>query len=163
MWSSFPPLSTNESTVDVYCCVDLYIFYRASRYDGYLGISVALIEAENTILQWSYSTILYEYCASLYSCYSWWNSNYSNYLIGSHTYSDLTPNTLYTVAVLACYPPLYFCTVGGARYTQYSNITTRPEGMKSTTCAHVCTHNNMMIHSLSVYHICIIIIESFSI
>ena len=130
MWSSFPPLSTNESTVDVYCCVGWDIFYYASRdHRGYLGISVALIDAENTILQWSYSTILYEYCNS--HCYSWWISNYSNYLIGSHTYSDLTPNTLYTVAVLACYYSYFSCTVGGASYYQYSNITTRPEGMKS--------------------------------
>ena len=132
MWSSFPPLSTNESTVDVYCCVGWDIFYYASRdHYGYLGISVALVEAENTLkfLPWSYSTILYEYCDN--RCYSWWISNYSNYLIGSHTFSDLTPNTLYTVAVLACYPPFYFCTVGGTSYYQYSNITTRPEGMKS--------------------------------
>ena len=149
MWSSFPPLSTNESAVDVYCCVDQYIFYHASRYGRYLGIFVALIEAENTSLPWSYSTILFEYCD--YHCHSLWYSNYNNYLIGSHMYSDLTPNTLYTVAVLACYRSYFSCTAGGASYYQYSNITTKPEGMNSTTCAHVCTHNSMMIHSLTVY------------
>ena len=140
MWSSFPPLSTNESTVDVYCCVGRYIFYNALYYRGYLNISVALIEAENTSLPWSYSTILNEYCASRHYCYNLWYGKYINYLTGSHTYSDLTPNTLYTVAVLACYPPYSSCTVGGASYYQYSSITTRPEGMNSTTYTHVYVH-----------------------
>ena len=145
LWSSFPPLSTNETTVDIYCCVDWYIFYHASLYGGYLGISVALIEAENTSLPWSYTTILYEDCGD--HCWNLWSNNYSNYLIGSQMYSNLVPNTLYTVAVLVCYPPYYSCTVGSAYFTQYSNITTRPEGMNYTcgiqtyitTCTCVCT------------------------
>ena len=158
MWSSFPPLSTNESTVDVYCCVDWDIFYvDSARY--HLSISVALIEAENTILQWSYSTIHDEYCPYGDFCYHLWLNNYWNYLIGSHTYSNLAPNTLYTVAVLACYPPLYSCTVGSARDTQYSNITTRPEGMSSMWHSDVHYNmypymyaHNMLIHSLIVYY-----------
>ena len=143
MWSSFPQ-STKESTVDVYCCVDWDIFYvAAARYYGYLSISVALTEAENTFLQWSYSTIHNQYCASGTFCYNLWLSDYSKYLVGSHTYSELTPNTLYTVAVLACYPSyyLYSCTVGSERYIQYSNITTRPEGMSSMW--HSDSHYNM--------------------
>jgi hypothetical protein len=100
----------------------LWVFWDA-RWLGGLQISVGLREAHNASLPWTYSSILsLSYCG--YTCRYTWYYNYNNSLVGSYTFAELTPNTLYTVALLTCYP---LCFVGGTGYSQYSNITTRPE------------------------------------
>ena len=98
-----------------------------------MGIVLGLQEAHNTSMPWTYSRLLDVYCNHVHqsACLDMWRANYSNSLVGSHTFSDLKANTLYTVATLACYRRPYFCVAGQTRYiyVQYSNITTKPEGM----------------------------------
>ena len=98
---------------------------------NYVGIALGLQEVHEAFMPWIYSRILDAYCDHVHrrDCLDMWRANYSNYLVGSHTFSDLKPNTLYTVATLACYHRYYFCTVGRAGFVQYSNITTKPEGI----------------------------------
>ena len=139
LWSSYPPLSINESSIDIFICSYSDTFSYGDSWLGIVGFSVALRETFNSSLPWTYSEVLYVNCN--YDCNQLWYTNYSDSLVGSHTYSDLTPNTLYTIAALACYPPIFSCIFGRrVRFVQYSNMTTRPEGM------------DMQVHACILWH-----------
>ena len=102
VWVGLPSASVNETSVTGYSCMTRYILsHHFARYGGPIRVQLALREAESTNSSWQYKTVLTYSCD--FGCYDLWYSNFSNYLIGSVTFTNLKPNTLYTVVTFPCY------------------------------------------------------------
>ena len=140
-------MSVNETSVTGYSCMRDYVLsYPYAEYGGPNRVQLALREAESTNSSWKYKTVLTYSCD--FDCYDLWYSNFSNYLIGSVTFTNLKPNTLYTVVTFTCYWSDYRpCIVDYARYQSSKvNISTTPLG-KDTDMHTVC--------NMRVLHACI--------
>ena len=140
-WVSVPPMSVSETNVTGYSCSGDDIFSRErNRLRGMNNsVQLALREAESTNSQWQYRTVLTFSCDRGSECYDLWFSNFSNYLIGSATFTNLKPNTLYTMVTFLCYHiEERLCTVGnGYDRSAEVNISTTPLGKTSYICTHV--------------------------
>ena len=138
-WVSIPSMSVSETTVTGYSCSGEYIFRRDRiRLRGmYNIVQLALREAESTNSSWQYKTVLTYSCDRRSECYDLWFSNFSNYLIGSATFTNLKPNTLYTMVTFLCYQRYIeerLCTVNNAfDRSAEVNISTTPLG-KTICC-----------------------------
>ena len=139
IWVGHPSMSVNETSITGYSCVHDYLFsnHRA-RHGGPNRVQLALREAESTSSSWQYKTVLTYSCDI--DCYDLWHSNFSNYLIGSGIFTNLKPNTLYTVVTLLCYGRYigrHVCIVDYAHYQSPKvNISTSPLGR--------CTYMHMV-------------------
>ena len=100
-------------------------------------VQLALREAESTKSSWQYRTVLAFSCDYSELCNDLWLSNFSNYLIGSATFTNLKPNTLYTMVTFLCYQRYIeerLCTVNnGFDRSAEVNISTTPLG-KTICC-----------------------------
>ena len=138
IWVGHASMSVNETSVTGYSCMARYILSHPYAEDGGPNrVQLALREAESTSSSWQYKTVLTYSCDI--DCYDLWYSNFSNYLIGSGTFTNLKPNTLYTVVTFPCYwneyryirgrrrqPP---CIIDYAHYQSPKvNISTSPLG-----------------------------------
>lgn len=136
-WVSVPPMSVSETTVTGHSCSGDY-FSRGQRARLYQlrgmnnSVQIALREAESTNSPWQYKTVLTYSCDRRSECYDLWVSNFSNYLIGSATFTNLKPNTLYTIVTFLCYHRLIeerLCTVNDAfDRSAEVNVSTTPLG-----------------------------------
>ena len=144
IWVGHPSMSVNETSVTGYSCMHAYTFSNRYTEDGGPNrVQLALREAESTSSSWQYKTVLTYSCD--FGCYDLWHSNFSNSLIGSGTFTNLKPNTLYTVVTFPCYwneyryikgrrrqPP---CIIDYARYKSPKvNISTSPLGRCTCMC-----------------------------
>ena len=135
LWVSNPPMSVSETTMTGYSCGGYDVFIRSDGFFDHRGrnnsVQLALREAESANYPWQYKTVL-TYSCSLSECDYLWFLNFSNYLIGSATFTNLKPNTLYTMVTFPCYSRFLErgrCTVSDA-FDQSTrvNISTTPLG-----------------------------------
>ena len=154
-WVSVPPMSVSETTVTGYSCSDDYIFSRdRNRLRGMNNsVQLALREAESANSPWQYRTVLTFSCDRRSECYDLqlWFSNFSNYLIGSATFTNLKPNTLYTMVTFPCYQRYIeerICTVNNAfDHSAEVNISTTPLGKT----IYVLMYSWCVIHVYCIY------------
>ena len=153
-WVSVPPMSISEITLTVtgYSCSGDYIFSRG-RNGMNNSVQLALREAESANSPWQYRTVLTFSCDRRSECYDLqlWFSNFSNYLIGSATFTNLKPNTLYTMVTFPCYQRYIeerICTVNNAfDHSAEVNISTTPLGKT----IYVLMYSWCVIHVYCIY------------
>ena len=150
-WVSVPPMSVSETTVTGYSCSGDDIFRRGrNRLRGMNNsVQLALREAESTNSSWKYRTVLTFFCDRGSECNDLWFSNFSSYLIGSATFTNLKPNTLYTMVTFLCYHHHIeerLRTVNNAfDRSAEVNISTTPLGKT------ICTHVFMVCYTCVLY------------
>ena len=135
-------MSVSETALTGYSCSDADIFRDGGpRYRSNNSVQLALREAESTNSSWQYKTVLTYSCD--FDCHDLWYSNFSNYLIGSATFTNLKPNTLYTVITFTCfnrYIQRRSCNMDYARYQSSKvNISTTPLGKGTHIVCNTCT------------------------
>ena len=136
-WVSVPPMSVSETTVTGYSCSGDY-FWIGRRYREMRemimnnSVQLALREAESTNSSWKHrSTVLTFSCDRRSECNDLWFSNSRSYLIGSATFTNLKPNTQYTMVTFLCYHRYIaerLCTVDNEYRSAKVNISTTPLG-----------------------------------
>ena len=96
-------MSISDTTVTGYSCGSEYVFRKGrARRGGGISVQLALREAALTNYSWHYKTVLTFSCDQ-FECDDLWLSRFSNYLFGSATFTNLKPNTLYTLVTFLCY------------------------------------------------------------
>ena len=128
VWISSPPLLIEDTSLTVYFCSDGYFFYYADYYERTGWIRAAIREANSST--WIYTGIF----LSCYDdgCWELYLQNFTNFLVASHTFTSLKPNTLYSLEFLGCFPYIDSCTVGDSYFSYSVSITTRPKGEQWT-------------------------------
>ena len=129
-WVANPPMSVNETSISGYSCMGPGSISFRQRRERPNSVQLALQEAESTNFPWQYKTVLTYNCER--ECDDLWYSNFSNYLIGSATFTNLKPNTLYTMVTFLCNQFINnerACTIDQAiNQSPKVNISTRPLG-----------------------------------
>ena len=125
MWISTPPLLIQDTSLTVYFCT-LNRFFGLAHTHRITGIMRAAIKEANTTGTWNITETILSCSGS--ECWDLYTQNVTNSLLTSYKFASLKPNTLYSLALLACYPCCTSCAVGYSYFSYSVNITTRPEG-----------------------------------
>ena len=140
-------MSISETTVTGYSCGGEYVFREGrARRGRNNSVLLALQEAASPNYSWQYKTVLTFSCVR-FECEDRWLSRFSNYLIGSATFTNLKPNTLYTMVTFLCYHRYVEerrCTIDNTfDHSPRVNISTTPLGKR------IC------IYTHGVFYMCI--------